>query len=71
LARKRRSPKRPSEPRLSGVQPEEDAVGRKKRSYLLPRAVARVLMIRLRPTLAFRWPRLALEREFLRIEFVQ
>jgi hypothetical protein len=26
LARNRRSPKRPSEPRLSGVHPEEDAV---------------------------------------------
>jgi hypothetical protein len=27
LARNRRSPKRPSEPRLSGVRPEEDEVG--------------------------------------------
>ena len=34
LARNRRSPKRPSEPRPSGVHPEEDEVGEKMRSYL-------------------------------------
>ena len=40
LARKRRSPKRPSEPRPSGTHPEEDTVERRQRSYrwfLLPR----------------------------------
>jgi hypothetical protein len=35
LARNRRSPKRPSEPRLSGAHPEEGEVGRKMRSDLL------------------------------------
>jgi hypothetical protein len=34
LARNRRSQKRPSEPPPSGDHPEEDAVGRKMRSYL-------------------------------------
>ena len=34
LAPNRRSPKRPSEPRPSGVHPEEGAVERKTRSYL-------------------------------------
>ena len=33
LARNRRSPKRPSEPRPSGVHPEEGAVEKKTRSY--------------------------------------
>jgi hypothetical protein len=40
LARKRRSPKRSSEPRPSGVHPEEGAVGKKVRSYL---ALCRVM----------------------------
>jgi len=34
LARNRRSPKRPSEPRPSGVHPEEGEVEEKMRSYL-------------------------------------
>jgi hypothetical protein len=32
LARNRRSPKRPSEPRPSGVRPEEAEVGKRRRS---------------------------------------
>jgi hypothetical protein len=35
LARNRRSPKRPSEPRPSGVHPEEGEVGRRRRSLPL------------------------------------
>ncbi len=35
LARNRRSPKRPSEPRPSGVHPEEGAVGKRRRSLPL------------------------------------
>ena len=35
LARNRRSPKRPSEPRPSGVHPEEGAVEPKMRSFPL------------------------------------
>ncbi len=35
LARNRRSPKRPSEPRLSGVHPEEGAVGGRRAKPLL------------------------------------
>jgi hypothetical protein len=35
LARNRRSPKRPSEPRRSGVHPEEDAVEKRQRSFPL------------------------------------
>jgi len=41
LARNRRSPKRPSEPRLSGVHPEEAEVGERWRS--LPSVIARTL----------------------------
>jgi hypothetical protein len=35
LARNRRSPKRPSEPRPSGVHPEEGAVKKRERSFPL------------------------------------
>ena len=35
LARNRRSPKRPSEPRRSGVHPEEDVVEKRQRSFPL------------------------------------
>jgi hypothetical protein len=35
LARNRRSPKRPSEPRPSGVHPEEDVVEKRQRSFPL------------------------------------
>jgi hypothetical protein len=35
LARNRRSPKRPSEPRPSGVHPEEDIVEKRQRSFPL------------------------------------
>ena len=35
LARDRRSPKRPSEPRPSGVHPEEDVVEKRQRSFPL------------------------------------
>jgi hypothetical protein len=35
LARKRRSPKRPSEPRPSGVHPAEDAVGKDGAAFRL------------------------------------
>src|ERR1700677_2004071 len=35
LARNRRSPKRPSEPRPSGVHPEEGEVGKRRRSLPL------------------------------------
>jgi hypothetical protein len=35
LARNRRSPKRPCEPRPSGVHPEEDAVEKRQRSFPL------------------------------------
>ena len=35
LARNRRSPKRPSEPRPSGVYPEEDAVGKDGEAFRL------------------------------------
>ena len=38
LARNRRSPKRPSEPRLSGVHPEEDEVGQNREAYLAIRS---------------------------------
>jgi len=38
LARNRRSPNRLSEPRSSGVHPEEGAVGRKMRGYLIERS---------------------------------
>ncbi len=41
LARNRRSPKRPSEPRPSGAHPEEAEVGRRWRS--LPFEIARGL----------------------------
>jgi len=33
LARNRRSPKRPREPRPSGVHPEEDAVKERREAY--------------------------------------
>jgi len=35
LARNRRSPKRPSEPRPSGVHPEEARVGRRREAFRL------------------------------------
>jgi hypothetical protein len=40
LARKRRSPKRPSEPRPSGVHPEEDEVGQNREAYPATRSGA-------------------------------
>jgi len=40
LARNRRHPKRPSEPRPSGVHPEEDEVGQNREAYLASRSGA-------------------------------
>ena len=44
LARNRRSPKRPSEPRLSGVQPEEDEVKIGREAYLVGRRLEQLLL---------------------------